>query len=265
LNLQTYRAACREFYRVNFIVEQHDFSMKEYCAARDKGLLRIIQERGQQAGLFEVSEWTSLSLGEDPLVTAANEKIEPVRELVAHIQELRLQLEKTVFQADEAGVYTYALKIDLEIPVALAGAGTFVVNDNGVEKRVFLLINIVPCAGNTILIVGSLAHQKDYVNSYLQRWMVHALSILSMIESWMINGTDQWCLKPSVWNTLPIERQSALLSKLFSDEMNIGNDCGISIFDQIRKDIIDVSNGFNAENLTSEYLAFIESEQRKIY
>ena len=113
-------------------------------------------------------------------------------------------LQNAVFQKDTSGLSIDATSLDLEIPVALSGSAPFFINDKGKEKKVFLLITAIPMAGSTLLILGGLASHASYLAVYKTRWFTHALSILSMVESWMINGTDQWYLKPSVWNAIPL-------------------------------------------------------------
>lgn len=263
--LQIYRAACRELFRARFVVEQHDWMMTEYCKARNEGFVRIIRDRARDLGVEKALDLTSFRFETDPLVDGANELVLPVRELVTHLEQLMLPaLERAVFQGDESGIAVIATSIDVAIPVALAGAGSFLMADNEAEKRVSLLMNVVPQSTSTLILMATLAEEDRHLQKYEARWMGHALRMLSMIESWMINGTDQWCIRPSTWAKIPQHRADALLSEIVGSSRNVGQECESSIFDDLRSEVIQASEVANEGNKTPEYLEFIASERRKL-
>ncbi len=263
--LQIYRAACRELFRARFVVEQHDWMMTEYCKARDEGLVRLIRDRARALGLQKETDLGSLHFESDPLVDGANERALPIRDLITHLEQRLLPaLERAVFNADDSGVSVIATEVNVEIPVALAGSGSFWVTEGGTETRIVLLMNVVPQSGCTLIVMATLAEEERFLNAYQARWMNHALSILSMIESWMINGTDQWCIRPSTWEKIPTLRAAGLLAEIMGFKRNVGEECDASIFDDIRSELIRASEVANASNRTPEYIRFIESEQRKM-
>lgn len=263
--LQVYRAACRELFRARFVVEQHDWMMGEYCKGRDEGLVRLIRERALTLGLENEAKVASFKFEGDPLVDGANERIAPVRNLLRHLEQLVLPaLERAVFNGDESGMAIVAASIDVEIPVALAGSGSFSIEENETEKRITLLINVVPQSASTLIVMATLAEEERYLKVYEARWMTHALRILSMIESWMVNGTDQWCLRPSTWAKIPALRATALLTEVAGFRRNVGDECDGSIFDDLRFEFIRGSEDANAGNTSPEYIEFIASERRKL-
>lgn len=263
--LQIYRAACRELFRARFVVEQHDWMMAEYCKARNEGFVRLIRERARALGLEKEPDITSFKFERDPLVDGANERLPPVRELITHMEQRVLPaLERAVFHGDESGIAVIAASIDVEIPVALAGSGSFWVADNGVERRVSLLMNVLPQSASTLIIMATLAEDERYLQVYNARWMDHPLRMLSMIESWMINGTDQWCIRPSTWAKIPTLRAAALLAEVVGYKRNVGEECDASIFDDLRSELIQASEVANAGNRTPEYVDLIASERRKL-
>ena len=263
--LQIYRAACRELFRARFVVEQHDWMMAEYCKARDEGFVRLIRERAWALGVEKEVDLISFRFETDPLVDDANERVLPVRELVTHIEQRVLPaLERAVFQGDESGISVIAASIDVAIPVALVGSGSFWIAENQAEKRVSLLMNVVPQSTSTLILMATLAEEDRYLQTYKARWMGHALRMLSMIESWMVNGTDQWCIRPSTWAKIPQHRAAALLSEIVGSRRNVGEECDGSIFDDLRSEFIQASEVANAGNKTPEYVEFIASERRKL-
>ena len=263
--LQAYRAACRESFRTKYLIEQHDWTMSNYINSRDEGLTRLIQERAQSLGYPKQVNIQSFKIDCDQLVEGANERIAPVRRLFKHLDERILPaLECAVFHRDESDIAVTATSIDLEIPVALTGSAPFFVRDKSNDAEVVLIMNVIPQIGSTLIIMAVHASEADMLEAYKERWMTHALTMLSMIESWMINGTDQWCIRPSVWNRLPTDRTENILTALTECNKNIGDECEISVFDGLRSSIIDLSNTANANNLTSEYIRFIKAEKKKM-
>lgn len=263
--LQIYRAACRELFRARFVVEQHDWMMAEYCKARDEGLVRLIRERARDLGLENEAELASFKFEGDSFVDKAGEHVTPVRDLIEHMEQSVLPaLERAVFSGDGSGVAIIATSIDVEIPVALAGSGSFWIEENGAERRVALLMNVVPQSSSTLIVMATLAEEERYLEAYRARWMNHALRILSMIESWMVNGTDQWCIRPSTWTKIPELRAASLLTEIVGIRQNVGDECDDSIFDDLRLEFIRASEEANVGNMSPEYIAFIASERRKI-
>ncbi|MFZ6772433.1 hypothetical protein ACO0LB_06905 [Undibacterium sp. SXout7W] len=263
--LQTYRTACRELFRLNFVIEQFDWTVNEYRQAREEGLLRILRERIKQHRSAIDLGFASMRFQNDPLTDQASKRVKSIREQAAHLENLLLpSIEKAVFPKDDSEIYIMATEVDIMIPVALAGSASFFVEENGIERNVPLLMCVVPQPEKTLIIFCSHSSNFKQVNEYVAYWTKHALLILSMIESWMINGTDQWCITPSVWNKIPESRRLALLNLLLNTKNNIGQQCELSIFDDIRKDLINQTDAFNAKDITSASKIFIMSEQKKM-
>jgi len=63
--------------------------------------------------------------------------------------------------------------------------------------------------------------------------------MLNFIEAVMIYGTDNWYLNPKVWNALSNERKERLLSEMHNLGKSIFSESPYSIFDDIRKYIIE--------------------------
>ncbi|ALN20063.1 hypothetical protein HN51_04125 [Ectopseudomonas mendocina] len=204
-------------------------------------------------------------MDQDPLVADAENKIESVTELQ---NELRLNLipalERAVFQGDDAGLAIKALQIDMAFPIALTGVGTFVIKADACQSEVIALIGVVPQDSCTTLFIASAAANEQYLDDYLKYWCRHALGFLSMVESWMVNGTDQWFITPSVWSALSSERQEKILEKIISSEQNIGQDCNMSIFDELRKSIIRDTEAVNAGVTNPNGLAYMVNEKNKL-
>jgi len=80
----------------------------------------------------------------------------------------------------------------------------------------------------------------------------------------MVNGTDQWFITPGVWDALSAERQTSILEKILLSEQNIGQDCQVSIFDELRKQIIRDTEAANVGTTSSDGLAYLADETKKL-
>lgn len=265
LYLQAYRAACRELFRAESIVEQQEWVIKEYRDIREQGIFRLLLYRMRKCGLDSEIDFKSIDFKNEPLMLDALEKTQSARKHATYIRENILPaLEKAVFFGDATDICISATSIDLEIPVALAGAASFAVDDAGVYTEVTLLMNVVPSVGNTLIIFAATNSNSRYLEYYKENWVNHGINILSMVESWMINGTDQWCLRPSVWERIDENRQAELMRMILSAEKGIIQHCELSIFDCLRESLIKQSNIVNGGNVSEKYNLFMAREGKKI-
>lgn len=263
--LQTYRAACRELFRSRHVIEQLDKNIPSYCLLRDERLRKLVQQRMLNKGFPQNTVIESFSMSNDPLITQWDDKIAGLRRLSAHIQDRLIPaLENAVFNGREEEIDVTAIHLDLQIPVALSGCAPVFFNAHGLQKEVLILINVVPCAGHSLLIIGCDINNKDYVHRYISNWTVNPFSIISMIETWMVNGTDQWYLKPSVWNALPDCRKTAILDSIIECKQHIGEEYGLSIFDDIRTTLLLRLQEEEELTQKSPYRKIIESQKAKM-
>ena len=58
------------------------------------------------------------------------------------------------------------------------------------------------------------------------------------MESWLVNGSDHWFMRPSAWASLPASRQQTMLDQILSDDDNIGSFLNYSILDDARRQMI---------------------------
>ncbi|WP_415844157.1 hypothetical protein ACMYUJ_12090 [Stutzerimonas zhaodongensis] len=262
--LQTYRAACREWFRTSFILEQHDRTMAEYDRLRDERLAALVKRRLRERGFGGEFKMGKLELKNDTLKNQWSDELGAIRKYDIWLKTTMLPaFEKAIFQGDTSNVYTYAISIDVQIPVALSGGGAFHVRDTKAERRVDMIIGVMPSDGNTLLTFGGHASDEDFINAYVTTWMNNAFGMLSMVESWMVNGSDQWYLKPSVWNALPEGRRSAILSAIHACEQNIGQEFETSIFDELRNNFL-VDLAAQEEKKDEKYSEFVDKQRRKM-
>jgi hypothetical protein len=97
-----------------------------------------------------------------------------------------------------------------------------------------VLLSVWP--NDSATVVGLLVrseHEAD-LEHYVKVFTEPPFGLLSMIETWMVHGTDHWFLRPSVWNLIPSERRELILRDVLDTSRNIGMEYERSIFDGLR-------------------------------
>ncbi|MHA8018666.1 hypothetical protein ACX94F_01240 [Stenotrophomonas hibiscicola] len=260
--LQVYRSACRELFRTRWKVEYDTQMVDTFVKRRDEGIQRMILEHLANAGHTNVSNLSLWSI-EDPAVDHAREMIGHVQGVAKKFEsELLPALEKGVFSGDFSDCRIVSVHIDVELPVALCGSGGFYVEPQN-PHLVTALLSVIPQPKSTLIFMCAEAAQETYLQEYLKYWSTHSIKLLSMIESWMIFGTDQWYLRPSIWNTLPTSRQESILRLIWNPRRNIAEECPLSVFDALRKEILSRAER-RADAGSPEFLAFFQPEYAKL-
>lgn len=59
-----------------------------------------------------------------------------------------------------------------------------------------------------------------------------------MVETWMVNGTNHWFIRPSVWAKIPSKRASRVLTHIGERGHDLGEPYHLSIFDEVRREML---------------------------
>lgn len=263
--LQTYRAACRELYRLKFVIDHCEKIISTYCNARDEKLMNIVKQKAAERGIHKNLDIRSITYKNDSLVKWVKKELSEVKSSHLHYESRILpSLNQTIFNNLDDDIFIQAFHIDIQIPVALSGSGSFWVSHNCKETKVELIINVIPCTNHSIIILCGDIQDKEYIQHYISRWTINTFSVLSMIETWMVNGTDQWYIKPSVWNALPESRKVKICTDIFENKHDIGSDYEWSIFDELRLFFIKYSEKKEELARNQDYLTIIKSQYQKM-
>jgi hypothetical protein len=201
----------------------------------------------------------------DPLIDFINEKIKSVQALSAHIQNRLLPgLEKAVFEGNCDDIFVNAISIDFIIPVALSGCAAFYINDHGEERPINIIMNVIPSNGQSLIISCGDVLNKDLIEYYIASWCTNVFKLLSMVEAWMVNGTDQWYIKPSAWEAISDTRKKAILNDLYECKQNIGQEYAFSIFDEIRKEMLTTLKKKEKPTEDGKYWQLVKEQRAKM-
>lgn len=261
--LQTYRTAGRELFRTNFLMQQVNDTISTFECLRDARLTDRLRDRIKASGLSE-SEVQQIKVSSDPLIESWANRLQRLKELHSYCaNDLIPMLETAVFSDDKSNIIILANDINLELPVGISGMASLNVIFGGQSTLLNITFGTLPHTGGTLVFMAALGKDQAALQAYYDRWMENGLTLLSMIESWMINGTDQWYLKPSVWEKLGEERQEAILQSITECKQSIYEESEFSIFDEVRNDLLTAFEGEHRGRSDSSYVQFIAEQKAK--
>jgi hypothetical protein len=263
LLLQAYRTACCELFRTAFWIDKATDQLQTFQTLRDQRLTEFVKSRLHAAGLQEINVGP-LQIQDDPMVSRWEGPLQGLRELHNHLKATLVPaLESAVFSNDRSGLTIHATDLDVDLPVGLSGAASVPRFGPG-QKSLHILMGVLPHDKGTLTFtVGAAADQAE-LDLYEKRWMQNALEYLSMVESWMINGTDQWYLRPSVWNKLGKQRQELILDEISACARNVREEAKHAIFDDVRRSFLAEFEALHATRTDAQYLDYLQKHRSKI-
>ena len=150
------------------------------------------------------------------------------------LEKYRMSLWK-IINGNNADITVNSVVIDMVFPVCICGC-TEIVLDN---QEYLCSVDVVPNKKNTLITIGFCGNISSELSNVVDTRLNHPLAMLNFIEAVMIYGTDNWYLNPKVWNALSNERKERLLSEMHNLGKSIFSESPYSIFDDIRKYIIE--------------------------
>jgi hypothetical protein len=128
------------------------------------------------------------------------------------------------------------MQADTQIPVCLSGIGTLNYQTENQAKHALCCIAILPEEKVTNILLAT-------ANEHSQAAALHVSdetspSVLAMLESWMVFGSDHWFIRPSAWEAMSDARQQALCDSIMTLE-SIFDEVPFSILDGARQSVVD--------------------------
>jgi hypothetical protein len=214
-----------------------DGLMADYAGLRDRKLLSIVEQR---LGL----EWLTrndvtlnhLGLHGDPVLIPAQEKADELRSALAELKSEDLaEIESLVPDRLGKAVGPFGFTLDEPLPVTFSGLGSFGVRERGKPGQVLALLGVFPNSDSrsTTLVMHGKAADAPAIDAYLRRVQT-PLDALSMVERWMIRGTDHWFVDPDLWRAKDSSGQRALLREMLDNSKGVTDAVDTSLFDDLR-------------------------------
>jgi len=259
--LQTFRAICRE----KVFRENEREIVKQQRNAYEKKLQKLAKQ-------YVIDELTR----KDLTVKVNKINCPSINDGFLHFLDLKIDyLSKSIDVLDgymiaslsnnDDGFISYALKIDYCFPVCIAGFGNQKYKYFEEDRDFLLFLNVIPYNNETTLIFYSLKEHKEIFESTIKHYSQNILSILNFIESFMVNSSDHWFIRPNFWNSLPEIKKEYILQCLFNTKESFLEEIPYSIFDDIRNLFIDTFiNNRNGIALTRIEKNFLKNEKLKL-
>src|SRR5439155_18743451 len=214
--LQVFRTVCREVVRLDSDITSLERSLSSYNqAVSDYGVKHItgkLQASGKLPANFGLRNF-SMQGGSRAKTT--------IEKALDHLRSMRTRLKNSYFDqalADATGrgdgLAHLAINVGQSIPVSLAGFGNFYVQAPSVKENIYAILNVWPMPTKTTITLAVPKISDDAANLYINTYARKFLGLVTMIETWMINGTDHWFIRPSAWKTIPDARQQQILDDI---------------------------------------------------
>jgi hypothetical protein len=168
------------------------------------------------------------------------ETVESHQELYERIFKLFYQAfqENTKNRLTTTTLQSFQFTLPVQIPVAMAGRTGITVLENNNVIAIDLILNINPNIDETVCLVTCTEQNAILVERFLAMYQSD-IERLSLIENWMLYGSDHWFIKPNAWLSLSARRREILCEAIRDQEEHIGSKCELSIFDAARKHLIE--------------------------
>nr|WP_298924643.1 hypothetical protein [uncultured Allomuricauda sp.] len=265
LSLQLYRTVCREIVISKNQIKNLEHLIKRYKEFRnDKIRDAIFADIGEEVINTSDLDFKDVKFtNEDARLYKANnslkERYRYLNEfLIVYRNALNNDLTKKKFQKTAYKAITF----DRVIPVALAGRGNFKIKLKTKIKEVEVIFNVIPLKDKTYIFISTLKKHITYLNAYMSQF-INPLEFVSMVECWMIHGSDHWFLSPSVWNKIDKKKQTEIIDRIMDINYNIGIEFNMTIFNDLKSESIKLMDD-HYEELKEHHIKLLEKEKRKI-
>lgn len=231
--LQAFRTLCREIFRKKLEISHQESAIDQYRKTRSgyfaSSIGRVMADatiRSLEIKGDEMEKFVTSRIGESKLTLAELEG-DLYDELFEFINDNRKE------------PCLNALSLPFEVPVACSGFGNLTYFDEARKKKkeAFCVLGILPQPGSTSAYFATSNKHSGIADLYFAK-MGRGFGAVNAMESWIVNGSDHWFMRPSAWDSIPPARQRKILDLIMQDDDNIGSFLALSIFDDARRQII---------------------------
>lgn len=263
--LQTYRDICRE--RVHREIE------KEINNAMKNEYTNILNNESQNFLMTNLKKTdsnvkvTSITIDNaDYVQKLINDINSDLTEQIETLKKAEESLLNTLYLGNDE-VFGGVTSIDISLPIALCGYASVGYRlDKSIEDNTAIMfLNVIPLKDKTSIVYIAENKYKIIFEKYFDFAFQDPIHLLNAIESFMIYGSDHWFIRPSYWDSFPKEKQTKILTDILKTKDNIFKEYPISIFDDVREQLITYFEKNNSnKKISDEVLAFLNNEKSKI-
>lgn len=192
---------------------------------------------------------------------AIEKKINEYTNQLKQLKKLSRKLYSDIKSLKSSKFCIAPIEFDWVVPVALAGMTGLTIKRSKRLQDLILFMNVIPFENKTLVILGGESKYKDLILKY-QKSFCNPLAAINIIERWMVYGPDNWFITPSVWNKIPKERQQLILEGISKEDNCIFDDLSLSIFDDLRKQLISLAK--SDVDFFQENMDYVFNEEKKL-
>ena len=263
--LQTYRAICRERVFGEIEIDINKKVRSVYQGKINEEALSTIKESLSKR--YQSSEIESVDIkGVDSVLYSLDGLIINLIEINKKLLDFENKIYQHIYDTPKKNELVIKIvNIDIKFPISLCGFATLNYKENLNENTAYLLLNVLPQKESTNIVCVSLDKDKKICDKYYEYSLSDPLTILNMIESFMVNGSDHWFISPDYWAKMPKQKQEKILYDILATEDSFIDEYPISIFDDIRTKILSVlKENTKKRELTNEEKERINIEMQKL-
>jgi hypothetical protein len=235
--LQIYRTICREIVENERLLSSSVYRNEQYTKFRDDRLNELIINEAIKLGIDPNSLHYFKHRYSDNKIRYMSDHIKRTKKYLFTLDKLKNAAFNDVSKNKAQQLFFSAVGMDWIIPCSLAGRGGIVVNQGSKKIAIDVILNVLPYEDKTYVVIASLHKYKNHVQNYLNRYINHPLNVITMVESWILYGSDHWFIKPSVWQNIDETNQKIFINEMFSNK-NINAIPPNHIFNGLRAELI---------------------------
>jgi hypothetical protein len=265
--LQIYRTICRELVLKRSLLTYFQNMRDDYLKFRQRRLFEMTEKR--LSSTFLKKHKVSLkSFSIDKFDARENMMDNQISTITQDIEAFQEDFYDAVCRDIESGqdeqLFAQGYHIDLQLPVCLAGRGNFFIKEDEASRNIGVILIVLPFADSTHIFAATPQRNRYALEEYFAAFTKHALVVLTMVESWMLHGSDHWFLRPSTWNQIRPDTQRMILDSIASTENNIGYPSEHSIFNELRAEFLSTVPLSKRGQLHASFRDFLRDEDIKL-
>jgi hypothetical protein len=260
VGLQAFRTLCREIFRKRNEIADMESTIAQYRQARTDFYVDAVKTAIPDA------TFGGMEIKGDGMERFVVSRLQVAKRVLADLDSDLFDELFEFVSNEQSEPCLKVVSLPYEVPVACSGFGNLVYEIRGKRKEAFCPLGILPQPGATIAYIATPWKHSAVSDDYFARMAV-GFGALNAMESWIVNGSDHWFIRPSAWDSIPATRQKKILDQIARDDDNIGSFLSFSIFDDARRKIIAwINEGLDQVDTKTrrKVLKMIEKESAKL-
>lgn len=257
--LQILRTICREIVVMESQISGFQRAKTNYIQYRNLQLTRRFKEL---SGPIISPALKSINIEcENWRLKAIENNINEFTSQLKQLKKLYRKLYSDIKSENSSKFCIAPIEFDWVMPVALAGMTGLTIKRTKRYQDIILFLNVIPFENKTLVILGGESKYNELIQKYKESFC-NPLAATNIIERWMVYGSDNWFIRPSVWDKIPKERQQLILEGISKADKCIFDELSLSIFDDLRKQLITLAK--SDADFFQKNMDYVFNEEKKL-